>query len=157
MPHYEESPFTWKRYANKTGFENTVANENTYDAFSKWWKEPKCAAMAHESFLHHMQLNNLQAYDFNYWDFHSSIYTRWSINFVLMRGKYVNRMKEWFPHMDDDEYHISQEIPKAVKRHCYSLGAAVVVHFSYFPQFHYLNNTNLLERYEKLSRKYLGL
>ena len=117
-------------------------------------KNPKSAAIAHESFLYHMQTNNLDVYDFRYWDFHSEKFDRWSINFVLMRGKYVNSIPEIFGYEEDDEVIISKRIPKLLKINCYALGSAVVSHFSYFTQFDYLKNTNILERYDKLANTY---
>ena len=154
MPFYESSPYNWSKHENETELDATPAFNSTYNAFSIWWTDPKCAAIAHESFFYHVKRNNhLRVYDFNKWDFHSSEYTRWSINFVLMRGKYVNRMHKWFPHLNDDELTISQEIPKLIKRHAYALGSALVVHFSYGVQINYLDKTNILNKYENLSKK----
>ena len=152
-PFYEESPYSWKKYENDTELDKTDAFNSTYGPFSNWWTNPKCAAIAHESFFYNLKYKSIQVYNFNKWDFHSSDYSRWSINFVLMRGKYVNRMNRWFPLEDNDELTISSKIPKALKKHVYSLGSAVVVHFSYGVQIDYIINTNLLDRYDKLSRE----
>ena len=102
-----------------------------------------------------MERDNLDAYNFRYWDFHSEKFYRWSINFVLMRGKYVNKLPKIYPNRRDDEVLISQVIPELHQRNCYALGSAVVSHFSYFKQYSYLINTNLLQRYDDLSKKYL--
>ena len=152
---YEESSYNWIKYENNTELDETPANNNTYDAWGTWLFCEKCTAIVHNSFLYHAERNNFQVYNFNFWDFHSSLYTRWSINFVLMRGKYVNKMEEWFPDMDDDEVAISYKIPELLKKHVYALGSALVVHFSYGRRHDYMNKTNLLEKYDNFSKKYI--
>ena len=127
----------------------------SYDAYSKWWSEPKAAAAAHESLIYHVRHDQLHVYDFNLWDFHSANYSRWSINFFLTRGKYVNKIRQWFPDFDDDEKLISETIPRNKKKHVYALGKAVVAHFSYSPQRDYLEGTNLLAKYKDLADFYL--
>ena len=153
LPFYEKKPYQWVKYKNGMELDGTEAGSIQYEVMSKWWKSPKCAAIVHESFLYHFKNNNLQVYDFNKWDFHSINYDRWSINFVLMRGKYVNKLKDWFPKIIDDEEIISVEIPKYFKKHSYAIGSAIVVHFSYFTQHEYLSNTNLIQKYDQISRK----
>ena len=155
LAFYEKTPDNWVRYKNKTEIDDTPATKNTYDAWGTWLSCDKCAAMTHHSFLYHAERNNFHIYDFKVWDFHSSVYTRWSINFVLMRGKYVNKIKDWFPDMDDDEVAISHKIPEILKKHAYALGSALVVHFSYANQYDYMKNTSILEKYDNFSKKYL--
>ena len=157
VPFYELNHYNWIKFENETELDETDALNANYDAFGKWWNSYKCAAIAHYSFFYNYEKNNLKVYDFNKWDYHSNGYSRWSINFVLMRGKYVNKMKEWIPEMIYDEVSISQDIPKLLKKHVYALGSAIVVHYSYLPQAHYLLNSNLLYRYEKLSENYLNI
>ena len=154
MPFYEESPYKWVKYENSTDLEDTVAQNHKYDLLSIWWSSPKCAAMAHESFFYHFENKNLQAYDFYIWDFHSTSYARWNINFVLMRGKYVNKMRKWFPDGQDEEQLISMDIPEALQKHVYALGTALVVNFAYSTQDSYLEKSSFFNRYELLSRKY---
>ena len=155
MPFYEKSQYNWVKYENITEIEETPSKNNNYDAFGTWLNCDQCAAMAHHSFLYHAERNNLDVYDFKIWDFHSSFYTRWSINFVLMRGKYVNKVIDWLPVILDDEVAISHKIPELLKRHAYALGSALVVHFSYQNQYNYMKNTTLLDRYENFSKKYV--
>ena len=152
LPFYEKTPYNFAKIDNETSFKNIIEN-NTYDSFSKWWTNPQYAAVAHESFLYHAVNNNLQIFDFKKWDFHYNDFIRWSINFILLRGKYVNKIKEWVPYNTDDEVIISSEIPKLLNKHCYALGSAIVAHFSYYPQNEYLLNTTLLNRYKKLGIK----
>jgi hypothetical protein len=60
---------------------------------------------------------------------------------------------EWIPDVIFDEVFISQDIPKYFKKHVYALASAIVVHYSYSLQAYYLlNNSNLLNRYEKQSK-----
>jgi hypothetical protein len=151
LPFYEKSNFTWARMKNGTDLDTSECKFGNYDPFSQWWHNAKCAAIVHESFHEHIENNELNVYDFNKWDFHQMGYNRWSINFVLMRGKYANKMKIMFPSIDDDEVVLSKELPNRYGQHCFSLGSAIVVHFSYFKQFEYLIQTNLLKRYDDLS------
>lgn len=129
-----------------------------YDAWGDWWKNSKCAMMAHKSFIYHATRNHIESYNFGRWDFHSKEYTRWSINFVLVRGKYVRDMDAWFPHFrGDDEYIISKELARCHGEHSYAVGSAVAAHFSYHTQHDYLvKRTNLLEQYKRLADSYLG-
>jgi hypothetical protein len=90
------------------------------------------------------------------WDFHQGGYERWSINFILFKGKYVNQLKSRFPSIED-EVAISREIPKIYDRHSYSSGSALVVHFSYFSQNDYLKNTMLLQKYYEFSTEFLKI
>ena len=84
-------------------------------------------------------------------------YERWSINFVLTRGLYVNKIPKLYPNEIEDEVVISKNIPEKYQRHSIALGSAIVVHFSYFVQLKYLENTTLLSRYERFSKSYLNL
>lgn len=42
-----------------------------------WWGDWRCAALAHNSFLHHYWQNSLSAYDFGLYDFSYPDYERW--------------------------------------------------------------------------------
>jgi hypothetical protein len=155
MPFDEISEFQWAKSVNKSDLDSTECQNGEYDPYSKWLKNPKCTALVHESFLYHALKNELDVYDFKKWDFHQMGYERWSINFVLMRGIYANKMKKMFPDMDDDEVAISREMPKVFGKHCLSLGPAIVVHFSYGPQSEFIQKTNFLQRYNNFSEIYL--
>ena len=155
MPFDQISEFQWTKSVNKSNLDSTECQNGEYNSFSKWWKNPKCTVLVHESFLYHALKNELDVYDFKKWDFHHMGYERWSINFVLMRGIYANKMKKMFPNMDDDEVAISREMPKVFGKHCFSLGSAIVVHFSFNPQREFLEKTNLLQRYNNFSKIFL--
>jgi hypothetical protein len=155
MPFDQISEFQWTKSVNKSNLDSTECQNGEYNPFSKWWKNPKCTVLVHESFLYHALKNELDVYDFKKWDFHHMGYERWSINFVLMRGIYANKMKKMFPNMDNDEVAISRDMPKVFGKHCFSLGSAIVVHFSYYPQREFLQKTNLLQRYNNFSKIFL--
>ncbi len=44
-----------------------------------------------------------------------------------------------------------------MKKHSLASGSAVVSHFSYWSQLQYLSKTNILQKYDNLSRTYLKL
>ena len=157
LPYDHISEFKWAKSTNESDLDSTECRHGGYDPFSKWHNTSKCTAIVHESFLYHAYNNELDVYDFKKWDFHLMGYERWSINFVLMRGIYANKMKKMFPNWDNDEVAISQEMPKSFDQHCYSLGQAIVVHFSYGPQSKFLQKTTLLKRYDDFSKVYLKI
>ena len=152
-PYYLVNNFTYVKADNVTDLDTTECKYGEYNSFGMWLKNGKCTGIVHENFLDHALRNNLKVYEFNKWDFHQMGYERWSINFVLMRGKYVNKMNTMFPDAYDDEFTISVLIPKMFGKHSYALGSAIVVHFSYITQSDFLKQTNLLQKYDDLSLK----
>jgi hypothetical protein len=102
-------------------------------------------AITHESFFVHYKNGNLKKYDF-----HKYNYSRWSINFILFKGKYAKYVfcKD-FSHLADEQI-ISIKIPMKLKKHAYALGSALVSHFSYQNQYKYLSKTDILKRYDIL-------
>ena len=156
-PFFEIRNYTWIKVENTTYLDNTECKFGDYGPFSLWWRNGRCAAIVHESFLDNAKKNSLDIYNFLKWDFHQTSYERWSINFVLFKGKYVKNLKEEFPKTENDETAISCDIPRKYGRHSYSLGSAIVVHFSYVSQYDYLKNTFLLKKYENLSTDFLSV
>jgi len=128
-------------------------------SFNNWWKEVDCAKLAHESFFEHFDKNNLKAYDFGLWDFHHIDFHRYSINFFLSQGKYVNAIsQDYFNTQNqlDDELIISHLIPKKANVHTFSLGKTLVCHYSYFPTVDGLGKfDHILKTYKKISETYL--
>ncbi len=92
LPFYETKNGVWEKAKNITEIDDTEAMRFNYGSDSKWWANPKCAAIAHESFLYHAKNNNLDVYKFKLWDFNAVDYSRWSINFILIWGKHVNKL-----------------------------------------------------------------
>ena len=123
---------------------------------SKWWENPKLGAIAHESLLYHVNQNsNLEIYDFNIWDFNTVDYHRWSINFIVIWGRYLNNINSSHFHIPSDEVTLTLEIPMKMKKHSIALGSAVVSHFSFWSQRSYLLKTDILKKYDNLSISYL--
>ena len=158
LPFYEVQPFQWEKSDTPNEeIDDTVAMGADYGPVSKWWRDPQLGAIAHESFLFHVKNENLDIYDFRIWDFHSVEYHRWSLNFVVVWGRNLNRIHKYKPKVESDEIVLTHLIPKMKKKHSIALGSAVVCHFSYFPQFEYLSKTNILEKYNNLSFSYLKI
>ena len=158
IPFYEISNNnTWTRAEDSNVLDRTECKFGDYGPFSRWWSNGKCAAVVHESFFVNAKENKLNNYNFLKWDFHQTGYDRWSINFILFKGKYVNRLKQLFPNTENDETAISCDIPKKYDKHSYSLGSALVVHFSYVSQYDYLKNTVLLRKYDEFSYQFLKI
>lgn len=152
LPFREKEDGKWSLIDKAIEIDKTMVYGIKYQVGTCWWSNGRCAAIAHESFLHHVANDNLDVYDFKRWDFHSEAYGRWSINFILFRGKIINKM----PRTGDDEEMISNHLSSMHRRHGYALGSAVVCHFSYNFQKEYLYTTNILDRYDELSKSYFG-
>jgi hypothetical protein len=132
--------------------QNCSFNRDTF----QWWYKPECAILAHENFIKNFQTNNLNAYDFKYWDFHYDNYDRYSINFVLSMGKYLNKMNEKINENILDEVLVSSVLPSQMGKHTFALGNAIVSHYAYRSQRNHLDSkTDLLERYLNISKSYL--
>ena len=158
LPFYEVKQFVWEKSANSSEeIDGTIAMGADYGPMSEWWRNPRCAAIAHESLLYHASNNNLNVYDFRIWDFNTVEYHRWSINFIVMWGRYLNKLYLSYPDMKSDEVTLTVLIPKQMKKHSIALGSALVAHFSYWSQYFYLNKTDILNKYERLSIDYLKL
>ena len=151
LPFVESKDNKWILDGSTMEIDKTIVYGINYQVGTCWWDNGKCGAIAHESFLHHVANDNLKVYDFKRWDFHTEFYGRWSINFILFRGKFINKM----PRTGDDEESISNHVSRQYGRHGYALGSAVVCHFSFNFQKEYLYTTDILDRYDKLSKDYL--
>ena len=120
-----------------------------------WWDKPKCAELAHENFFKNFYDKNLDKYDFGLWDFHfENDFKRYSINFILTMGKYINNLSKYGK--IEDELLISSIIPKNTNKHTFAVGKTLVCHFAYFTQRDELSKTNILKRYEDVSRIYFS-
>ena len=77
--------------------------------------------------------------------------------FFLSQGKHVNKItKDFTGQLEDDEHIISQLIPMKTKKHSFSLGKALVCHYSYFTTLDGLKKyAHILSNYKKISETYL--
>eukprot|EP00439_Symbiodinium_sp_Y106_P071552 s470_g12.t2 len=113
-----------------------------------------CAALVHESFLDRSADNTLCAFDFGWHDFNRLGYRE---HRYIHRSPSVN--KEYWTQgarhgKGDDEEEFTGPHSERRDRHSCAVGAALVVHFSYGSQEEGLMAyTNLLKRYDKLSRR----
>eukprot|EP00933_Yihiella_yeosuensis_P017076 TRINITY_DN14368_c0_g1_i1.p1 TRINITY_DN14368_c0_g1~~TRINITY_DN14368_c0_g1_i1.p1 ORF type:complete len:619 (+),score=123.61 TRINITY_DN14368_c0_g1_i1:109-1965(+) len=129
------------------------------------WQKWECAAWMHESFLSRLADGTQCAYDFGWHDFHSHghgdyrgdgqlvpfLHTRWSINMIAFKAE---DLKDAVPEAlaEDDEAELSVQVHARMSKRACAVGQALVAHFSYSKQEEGLmENTDLLERYERLS------
>ena len=118
LPFYEVKEYQWEKSKNSSEeIDDTIAMGANYGPVSKWWENPKLAAIAHESFLNHVNNGNLDVYDFRIWDFNTVEYHRWSINFIVIWGRHLNKINSTYFHVISDEVTLSVEIPKNMKKH----------------------------------------
>lgn len=152
---YERPDKTWVKTETKSV---KSYSKNCITSSISWIVNPKCVAIAHESFLYNIYKNkfNLDAYNFKLHDFHRFGYNAWRINFILFKGVLFNKIHSM---VGSDENILSQILPMSKKKHCYGIGSAVVAHFSYstYQQIQYLSKTNILEKYYNLSFNYFNL
>ena len=86
LPFHQINEFSFKKSENKSEeIDETLVMgvENS----KLWWRNGSLAAIAHESLLYNIYSNNINAFDFKIYDFNTMGYRRWSINFILTRGK----------------------------------------------------------------------
>jgi hypothetical protein len=146
LPFTELNNYTLAKSDNLTIIKDIISEKRK----NSYMKNLQFVRIIHESFFDHFKNDNLKVYDFGLWDFHSSEYTRWSINFILFKGNYVKNVNSIAM---SDEHVISIEIPKLHNKHAYALGSALVSHFSYMKQYDYLSKTDILNKYKIIQIK----
>ena len=133
-----------------------------------------CAALVHESFLDRASDQTLCIFDFGWYDFNRAGYrehkyihrspsinkeywsegARWSTNFFAFKAADLEGV-DWqnVYGKGDDEEEFTGPHAERRDRHSCAVGSALVVHFSYGSQEQGLMSyTNLLKRYDKLSK-----
>lgn len=115
----------------------------------------ECASLCHFYFLQNVASNQLDRYNFHFWDFHAFSYDRWSINAILFKGSDLATTP-----MDPevgDEVTISSSLPEKLDRHCGAVGSALVVHLAYGLQRSAgIGETGIVQHYEHLAEKLTG-
>ena len=91
LPFYQSNEFSFKKSENKSEEIDKTLAWGIKD-FRTWWNNGSLAAIAHESLLYNVYNNNIDVYDFKIYDFNTISYNRWSINFILSRGKKFNKI-----------------------------------------------------------------
>ena len=134
-----------------------------------------CAALVHKSFLDRVRDNTLCTFDFGWHDFNRAGYrehkyihrspsigkeywsegARWSTNFFVFRPSDLAGVNWENVHgKGDDEEEFTGPHAERRDQHSCAVGSALVVHFSYGSQEQGLMSyTDLLKRYDKLSRR----
>ena len=103
LPFYEVKEYKWEISKNKSEeIDKTIAMGMECIPESKWWENGKLGAIAHESFLNHANNNNLDVYDYNIWDFNTITYNRWSVNFIVIWGRHLNKINETHSQQSDE-------------------------------------------------------
>ena len=96
-------------------------------------------------------------YNFQLFEFFNkmskSIY-RWRINFILFTGRHLNKIGSLYPKMHSDEEIITVNLTNLNEKINFALGSAVVAHFSYSENIKYMEKTNIIKKYDKLSFDY---
>ena len=159
VPFYELNNKSWIQGSiEEKKNETSIFKKCITKRLLNWRDKPGCAAIAHENLLYYAYKYNfnLTLYDFKIYDINSFSYEAWRINFILFRGNVVNKIHVKYKHVESDEQIITELLTKDNNKHCFAVGAAVVAHFAYSTDnnFIYLNKTNILSKYDKLSIDY---
>lgn len=131
--------------------ESEAENKN-----SCFWGDWKCAAIAHNSFLHRWKEGTLDAFKFSVWDFSFPDYNRrWSTNFILFNTSILPTTATEFYYSEEVMLGLGEPAKKHM--HCAAIGETLVAHFGYWPQNYYLHRyTNLLQRYEEVAQQLMA-
>lgn len=111
------------------------------------WSNPSVAEKKHMQFLYDIENNNIDKYKFTKWIL--SDCERVSINSICWIGEEFSKFNGEVG--VDEEQWLSVDKPSELK--CYNIinGDAVCVHYAFYPQRSYLDTTNILEEYKKIS------
>lgn len=114
---------------------------------SQGWSNPSVAEKKHMQFLYDIENNNIDKYKFTKWIL--SDCERVSINSICWIGEEFSKFNGEVG--VDEEQWLSVDKPSELK--CYNIinGDAVCVHYAFYPQRSYLDTTNILEEYKKIS------
>uniref|UniRef100_A0A7S4R648 Uncharacterized protein n=1 Tax=Alexandrium monilatum TaxID=311494 RepID=A0A7S4R648_9DINO len=129
------------------------------------WRLWECAAWMHESLLSRLADGTECAYDFGFHDFHAHghgaykgdkflplAYSRWSINMIALKAEDLTDA-DLSDLAEDDESELGVVAHHRMGKRACAVGRALVSHLSYSLQEDgLLENTDLLERYDALSR-----
>eukprot|EP00884_Botryococcus_braunii_P002605 jgi/Botrbrau1/12345/Bobra.4_3s0017.1 len=123
---------------------------------SCFWGDWRCAAIAHNSFLHRLKEDSLEAFKFSVWDFSYPDYVhRWSTNFILFNTSVLPSLDEEY--ISTEEVMLGMVQPAKNHRHCVAIGETLVAHFGYFPQNGKLQfYTNLLHKYMVVAQQLMA-
>jgi hypothetical protein len=115
------------------------------------WKSGRFAAAAHAQFLAAVDADDVDRFRFGPWPL--TLGARCSINCCAWLGRDFADFGGVIGNADD-EYWLTVTKSTALGRPSCILGTAIVAHFAYGPQRHYLERwTDLLDRYLALSRR----
>lgn len=129
----------FKDYSMNGDFHKTSSEELNL------WQSGQLAEKIHRLFFDKFYKNEL-----NYFyipDYMDHKYKRISVNVIAMRGDLNHLIID--DDMEEEEY-LSSVKPKEIKIPNEIIGNSLFCHYSYYPQFEYLSNTNVLEEYRKI-------
>ncbi len=126
---------------------NTRLGVCKYDVLcSLAWKNPRFAYEVHTEFLDRVSHNNLSEYIFKQWILNS--FERFSINCMAWFG---SKFAEFHGIVgQDEEVWLTVNKPKEIRKYNAICGSSIVAHFAYYTQRPFLEQTDLLKRYQLL-------
>jgi hypothetical protein len=111
------------------------------------WDNPAAAELIHNKFFELYEENKTDEFLIDNHVFNN--YERCSINVISWLGK---EFKKFNGDVDkEEEQWLSSDKPREIQIPNIIFGDSLFVHYSFFTQRSYLDNTNILERYKKLS------
>jgi hypothetical protein len=113
------------------------------------WNNPKASELIHNKFFE--LYDNNKTNEFLIDNHIINNYQRCSINVISWLGEEFKKFNGNVGH--DEEQWLSCDKPKHIKMPNIIFGDSLFVHYAFFTQRPYLDNTNILERYKNLSIK----
>lgn len=124
-----------------------LANYNLIDETG--WRHPQFAEMIHRYFFEYHKNKAIENLYIRNWDL--MYYERCSINAISWTGEEFSKFNGKVE--EDEEDWLSSTKPKEIQRSNLILGNVLFVHYAFKPQRQYLDQTNVLEIYKKISEE----
>lgn len=111
------------------------------------WNDPEFALDCHNNFFKKQKKDELESFFFKNWILHD--YNRVSINVISWLGKTFREFNGKVG-IDEEEW-LSVNKPLLLKRPNVIFGESLFSHYSFFTQREFLDKTDVLDRYKKIS------
>lgn len=122
-----------------------LVNYNLID--ENGWRNPAFAEMIHRCFFEYHKKGAVENLYIRNWDL--MYYERCSINAISWTGEEFSKFNGKVN--EDEEDWLSSTKPKEIERSNIILGNTLFVHYAFRPQRQYLDQTDILEIYKKIS------
>lgn len=132
----------------RIGCFNHIKEQLIYDWLgNKAYHNGELCEQIHSQFIKDIKNNNLNKYKFNEWIM--NLFERVFVNAISWRGEEFVKFDGVVP--GDEELFVSVDKPKSINKFNIINGNVLCAHFAFWGQREYMDKTNILEEYKKLS------